>query len=144
MFSPKDYVPIFKKIGVDSVVRLNTKTYDSEGFKKENIFHHELYFPDGTAPSEEIAQTFLNLTENDHVFAVHCKAGLGRTGTLIGLYAMKHYMFKAADFIGWIRLCRPGSILGPQQYFMIQMEKIMREQGKDSPIWKEIKEKWSE
>ena len=41
------------------------------------------------------------------------KAGLGRTGCLIGLYAMKHYHFPATDFIGWIRLIRPGSILGP-------------------------------
>ena len=45
--------------------------------------------------------------------AIHCKAGLGRTGTLIGLYAMKHHKFPAADFIGWIRIARPGSILGP-------------------------------
>lgn len=41
------------------------------------------------------------------------KAGLGRTGTLIAIYAMKHYKFAAAPFIGWIRICRPGSILGP-------------------------------
>jgi cell division cycle 14 len=51
--------------------------------------------------------------------AVHCKAGLGRTGSLIALYAMKHYKFPAADFIGWIRICRPGSILGPQQFFLL-------------------------
>jgi len=42
------------------------------------------------------------------------QAGLGRTGSLIAMYAMKHYHFPAADFIGWIRIARPGSILGPQ------------------------------
>lgn len=52
--------------------------------------------------------------------AVHCKAGLGRTGCLIASYAMKHYKFPAAFFIGWIRICRPGSILGPQQHFLIE------------------------
>jgi len=45
--------------------------------------------------------------------AIHCKAGLGRTGSLIGLYCFKHYGFPAAAFTGWIRICRPGSILGP-------------------------------
>lgn len=45
--------------------------------------------------------------------AIHCKAGLGRTGTLIGLWAMKHFQIPAEPFIGWIRIARPGSILGP-------------------------------
>ena len=45
--------------------------------------------------------------------AVHCKAGLGRTGSLIALYVMKHIGLPPADFIGWIRIARPGSILGP-------------------------------
>ena len=29
--------------------------------------------------------------------AVHCKAGLGRTGCLIGCYIMKHYKFTAEE-----------------------------------------------
>lgn len=45
--------------------------------------------------------------------AVHCKSGLGRTGTLIGMYAMKHFHMKADEFIGWVRIVRPGSIHGP-------------------------------
>lgn len=45
-------------------------------------------------------------------------AGLGRTGTLIGCYMMKHYRFTAAETIGWIRTARPGSIIGPQQHFL--------------------------
>ena len=51
---------------------------------------------------------------------------------------MKHYNFNAADFIGWIRIARPGSILGPQQHFLIEIEKLMKEKGQSSPIWKEI------
>mmetsp|Transcript_45446 Transcript_45446/g.33219 ORF Transcript_45446/g.33219 Transcript_45446/m.33219 type:complete len:94 (-) Transcript_45446:65-346(-) len=35
---------------------------------------------------------------------------------------MKHFKFPAAAFIGWIRIARPGSILGPQQHFLIQKE----------------------
>ena len=35
---------------------------------------------------------------------------------------MKHYKFPAAAFIGWIRIARPGSILGPQQHYLIDKE----------------------
>lgn len=38
---------------------------------------------------------------------------------------MKHYGFPAAAFIGWIRIARPGSILGPQQHFLCEMEQEM-------------------
>lgn len=121
---PKDYLPIFKHFGVNAVIRLSTKTYERQDFIDNGIAHHDLYFTDGTSPPPDIVEEFLNITEDKNgVFAVHCKAGLGRTGSLIGCYAMKHFKFNAADFIGWIRLCRPGSILGPQQYFMLNMEK---------------------
>jgi hypothetical protein len=35
---------------------------------------------------------------------------------------MKHYQIPAEAFIGWIRIARPGSILGPQQFYLPQME----------------------
>lgn len=45
-------------------------------------------------------------------------AGLGRTGTLIGCYIMKHFKFTAPECIAWLRICRPGSVIGPQQNYL--------------------------
>mmetsp|Transcript_26777 Transcript_26777/g.23714 ORF Transcript_26777/g.23714 Transcript_26777/m.23714 type:complete len:171 (-) Transcript_26777:744-1256(-) len=99
----------------------------------------ELYFIDGSCPSDAIIEDFLQAVENEKgVVAVHCKAGLGRTGSLIACYAMKHYKFKARDFIGWIRICRPGSILGPQQQFLNDKESYFHKIADNSPIYKSI------
>lgn len=73
---------------------------------------------------------FLEVCEKEKgAIAIHCKAGLGRTGSLIALYAMKHYGFPPAAFIGWIRIARPGSILGPQQVYLNQMDQQMLDAG---------------
>ncbi|KAM4876567.1 dual specificity protein phosphatase CDC14B isoform 10-T12 [Thomomys bottae] len=49
-------------------------------------------------------------------------AGLGRTGTLISCYIMKHYRMTAAETIAWMRICRPGSVIGPQQQFLVMKQ----------------------
>lgn len=117
------------------VIRLNNKAYDEKKFSKNNIQHVDIFFEDGSTPKkviylkvklfQELIDKFLGIVEKEKgAIAVHCKvnikiiklinqAGLGRTGTMIGCYAMKHYHFPAPAFIGWIRICRPGSVLGP-------------------------------
>lgn len=48
----------------------------------------DLYFLDDSTPTEEIIQKFLTAVETEKgAVAVHCKAGLGRTGSLIACYA---------------------------------------------------------
>ena len=90
----------------------------------------DLFFIDGTAPPDEVVPQFLTAAENEPgAIAIHCKAGLGRTGTLIGLYCMKHFGFPPAAFIGWIRIARPGSILGPQQQYLNNMDRRMLDLG---------------
>lgn len=49
---------------------------------------------------------------------MQCKAGLGRTGTLIGAYLIWKYGFTAHEAIAFMRIVRPGSVVGPQQQYM--------------------------
>jgi cell division cycle 14 len=125
-FTPEDYVPIFREAGLGLVVRLNKQHYDKKRFVDNGVKHVDLFFQDGSCPPAEIINKFMHICESEpNAIGVHCKAGLGRTGTLIGLYAMKHYRIPARAFIGWNRICRPGSVLGPQQAFLCDLEQDM-------------------
>ncbi|KAG7265128.1 hypothetical protein CRUP_032128 [Coryphaenoides rupestris] len=125
LHAPEAYFPYFRKHGVTTIVRLNKKMYDARRFTDCGFEHHDLFFH----ATDAIVRKFLNICENaEGAIAVHCKAGLGRTGTLIGCYMMKHYRLTAAEAIAWIRICRPGSVIGPQQNFV---------EDKQSGLWAE-------
>ncbi|XP_077980848.1 dual specificity protein phosphatase CDC14AB-like isoform X5 [Glandiceps talaboti] len=130
LHAPEAYFPYFRKHNVTTIIRLNKKIYDAKRFLDGGFDHHDLFFVDGSVPSDAHVQKFLSICENaEGAIAVHCKAGLGRTGTLIGCYKMKHYKFTAAECIAWLRICRPGSVIGPQQHFLEEKQASMWVQG---------------
>lgn len=137
---PEEYVKIFKPMKVTAVVRLNNPIYDESKFKTAGINHYGMEYEDGSCPDDEKWMKFVEIAEKEPCLAVHCKAGLGRTGSMIALYTMKHYRFPADAFIGWIRICRPGSILGPQQKWLNIMQERMFAMCSKSPIYASLDE----
>ncbi|EED86752.1 predicted protein, partial [Thalassiosira pseudonana CCMP1335] len=128
MLTPADYIPYFLKKNVKLVVRLNKKCYEEREFENAGINHVEHYYLDGSCPDMKILRAVLADMESiapDEAMAIHCKAGLGRTGTCIGAYMMKHYRMTAREVIGWMRICRPGMVIGPQQHFLEDIEQLM-------------------
>ncbi|XP_028032845.1 tyrosine-protein phosphatase CDC14-like [Bombyx mandarina] len=127
---PELYLKYFTENNVKIVIRLNKRSYDGNVFNNAGIAHYDLFFPDGSCPPKHILFKFLQISqESNGAIAVHCKAGLGRTGSLIGSYLIKHYRMTSHEAISWMRICRSGSVIGHQQEWLEQIESWLIKQG---------------
>lgn len=113
----------FRKRNVGLVVRLNSQLYSPSYFNALGINHLDMIFDDGTCPPLHMVKKFIRLahdmiTVRNKSIAVHCKAGLGRTGCLIGAYLIYRHGFTANEIIAYMRFMRPGMVVGPQQHWL--------------------------
>uniref|UniRef100_A0A673FY32 Tyrosine specific protein phosphatases domain-containing protein n=1 Tax=Sinocyclocheilus rhinocerous TaxID=307959 RepID=A0A673FY32_9TELE len=105
LHAPEAYFPYFRKHNITTIIRLNKKMYEAKRFTEMATYDCFCAKPPCVS------------------------AGLGRTGTLIGCYMMKHFRLTAAEAIAWIRICRPGSIIGPQQNFIDEKQASLWAEG---------------
>lgn len=115
------FAELFHQLGVGNVVQLNeakeitpNRSY-VDAFENAGFNCSSFAFKDMTFPSPELVKDFLALStqaraQQQQAIAVHCKAGLGRTGVMMGSYAVQFYDISGSEFLGWVRLVRPGSV----------------------------------
>ncbi|KAI9367979.1 protein-tyrosine phosphatase-like protein [Aspergillus egyptiacus] len=119
----KNVLAHFASRNVGLVVRLNSELYSPSYFTALGISHVDMIFEDGTCPPLPLVRRFIKMAHEminvkHQAIAVHCKAGLGRTGCLIGAYLIYRYGFTANEVIAFMRFMRPGMVVGPQQHWL--------------------------
>jgi atypical dual specificity phosphatase len=86
----EDDLPVLHSSGVRAVVCLLNISSDAAVYQTAGFAFLCLPLPDGGAPTMEQASEFLQFMREQRStqrpVAVHCEAGLGRTGTMVALY----------------------------------------------------------
>ncbi|KPM38964.1 Tyrosine-protein phosphatase cdcA [Neonectria ditissima] len=140
----KNVLSHFSEKNIGLVVRLNSQLYSPSYFEALGIQHLDMIFDDGTCPSLTTVRKFIRLahetiTIKKKGIAVHCKAGLGRTGCLIGAYLIYRHGFTANEVISFMRFMRPGMVVGPQQHWLHLNQGTFREWWIEERIERKIR-----
>lgn len=101
------------RAGVTVVINLHERAHDPEFLAAMGLQEHHYPVRDFTAPTPHIigqsVATILESVASGRTVAVHCGAGLGRTGTVIACYFV-HRGMTTEEAIARIRAIRPGSV----------------------------------
>lgn len=120
------------KNGVTMLVNLHQRPHAPEALIRHGMTQVHMPVPDFTSPTPEQLDQGVRAIEqakaDGRKVAVHCGAGLGRTGTLLACYLVKTGL-TADGALKRIRAARPGSVETPQQEAAIHMyaQRIGRE-----------------
>lgn len=114
--------------GVGAIVRMEQRTVSGDvvGLVDMAEFVPDMYPP--TFPQVDRMIDFIQgQIASDAPVAVSCRAGMGRTGTVLACYLVCVEGYSAGDAIRHLRALRPGSVESPpQRDFVYEYEERLK------------------
>jgi len=115
--------------GVKSIITVREEPLDDDWVKDVKYLHimsNDMGVPEIDDLVHAIDFIHSRITNNEPVM-VHCLAGLGRTGTLLACYLIKHQKMSADDAMQKVREERHGSIQSfSQEEIIFQFAKSLQ------------------
>lgn len=126
-------IPAYKENNVSMVVMLSsdeeaarvtgrdlTKIYESEGFEVIHLPIQDFGVP-AVSKFREVIPIVTSHSESGGNVAIHCHAGVGRTGMFLACLAKSAMGYSPEDAINWIREFIPGAVEMPDQERLVNM-----------------------
>ncbi len=109
---------VLKRQGIDAIVSLTQEPLSVTAVHRQKMDYLHLPIADFTAPTPAQIERFVAFVrrqnEEHHAVAVHCGAGMGRTGTMLACYLVA-IGESAEEAVSSVRAIRPGSIETEEQ-----------------------------
>ncbi len=109
--------------GIQIIISLTEEPSPRRWVNDAGLFSVHVPIEDFQAPSLEQIEAVLSTVEKAQTrkmgVAIHCRAGLGRTGTILACYFVRQGM-GASTAIAKVRQLRPGSVETPTQEEAVQ------------------------
>jgi atypical dual specificity phosphatase len=119
----EDAIALLRKLGVQALLNLSEEPLPLDLLRKYQLRGEHLPLADFTAPTLEQVERALVIIDGflaqGLTVAVHCGAGLGRTGTILACYLVSQGS-SAKDATRQVRMKRPGSVETPEQEAVIE------------------------
>ena len=118
--APIEYdLGLLREVGITHLVTLTEKNLDPDLLAEHGLANLHLPIVDREAPTQAQAYMLLlrmqALMARGAVLAVHCKAGLGRTGTILGAWLIRDGGFSADSALERLRRIQPAFVQTTQQ-----------------------------
>lgn len=114
-----DLVRLRESFGVGVVVSLTERGLDGVTVERSGLSYEHLPVVDFTPPGQDaldrIVELAMSAKQTGRAVAVHCAAGMGRTGTALAAVVVGLKGLSANDAITFVRTARPRSIETPEQ-----------------------------